>query len=368
MNINKIYNEDCQEGIKRIPDASIDCILTDPPYLYLKGQKLDRSFDERALFLEFARVLKPKGFIVLFGRGTSFYRWNILLDKVRMYNGEYGYLYEFNGKRFFNDIEVGSEALKAPLFQFKEEIVWDKSYTSSPLMPLSRVHETIVIYTKNGGFINKVKVPYLEMKGHDIDGICQDIKRMRSILNNTTSLNNVLAYLEDNKKYLDKDVVDKYNVSRQSGVKQIDRAAAVMSSIENGMNEKSIIRSDRYDNDKFCKTGVIAANQPKTGDRCCNAINSITQGMNEKSIIREPGNRYKAIHPTQKPVRLLERLLALTTQPGDVVLDPFSGSCSTAVACINTERKFIGFEIDSEYYEAGIKRLKEVFSEPKLAM
>lgn len=336
MNINKIYNEDCQEGIKRIPDASVDCILTDPPYLYLKGQKLEREFDEKTLFQEFKRVLKPDGFVVLFGRGTSFYRWNTILA------------------------ELG--------FTFKEEIVWDKSYTSSPLLPLSRVHETIVIYTKNGGFINKVKVPYLEMKGHDIDGICQDIKRMRSILNNTTSLNNVLAYLEDNKKYLDKDVVDKYNVSRQPGVKQIDRAAAVVSSIENGMNEKSIIRSDRYDNDKFCKTGVIAANQPKTGDRCCNAINSITQGMNEKSIIREPGNRYKAIHPTQKPVRLLERLLALTTQPGDVVLDPFSGSCSTAVACINTERKFIGFEIDSEYYEAGIKRLKEVFSEPKLAM
>lgn len=324
MELNKIYNEDCQMGIKRIPDNSVDCILTDPPYLYLKNQKLDRPFDEQALFSEFKRVLKPTGFVVMFGRGTSFYRWNTILA------------------------ELG--------FEFKEEIVWDKSYTSSPLMPLSRVHETIVIYTKNGGFINKVKVPYLEMKGHDIDGICQDIKRMRSILNNTTSLNNVLAYLEDNKKYLDKDVVDKYNVSRQPGVKQIDRAAAVVSSIENGMNEKSIIRSDRYDNDKFCKTGVIAANQPKTGDRCCNAINSITQGMNEKSIIREPGNRYKAIHPTQKPVRLLERLLALTTQPGDVVLDPFSGSCSTAVACINTERKFIGFEIDSEYYEAGIKR------------
>ena len=51
--INKIYNEDCLEGIKRIPDASIDCILTDPPYLYLKGQKLDRPFDEHALFTEF---------------------------------------------------------------------------------------------------------------------------------------------------------------------------------------------------------------------------------------------------------------------------------------------------------------------------
>nr|DAS14473.1 MAG TPA: adenine-specific methyltransferase [Caudoviricetes sp.] len=322
--------------MKRIPNESIDCILTDPPYLYLKGQKLERPFDERDLFAEFKRVLKPAGFIALFGRGSSLYRWCTILEDLGL--------------------------------EFKEEIVWDKSYTSSPLMVLSRVHELVIIYTKKGGVLNKVKVPYLEMKGHDIDSICQDIKRMRSILNNTTSLDNVLAYLQDNKKFLDVDIVDKYNVSRQPGVKQIDRAAAVVSSIENGMNEKSIIRSDRYDNDRFCKKGVIAANQPKTGDRCCNAINSITQGMNEKSIIRELGNRYKAIHPTQKPVRLLERLLALTTQPGNVVLDPFSGSCSTAVACINTNRKYIGFEIDKEYYDAGVKRLNEVLSEPKLAM
>ena len=50
IELDKIYNEDCQEGIKRIPDASIDCILTDPPYLYLKGQKLERKFDEQTLF------------------------------------------------------------------------------------------------------------------------------------------------------------------------------------------------------------------------------------------------------------------------------------------------------------------------------
>lgn len=214
--------------------------------------------------------------------------------------------------------------------------------------------------------LNKVKVPYLEMKKNDIDSICQDIRRMRSVLNNTSSLNNVLAYLENNKKYLDINVVDKYNVSRKPGLKQIDRAAAVVSSIENGMNEKSIIRADRYDNDRFSKTGVIAANQPKTGDRCCNAINSITQGMNEKSIIRELGNRYKAIHPTQKPPRLIERLLALVSQPGDIILDTFAGSCSTAIACINTNRQFICYEIDKEYYDAGLDRVKKALIESKL--
>ncbi|WP_418988191.1 DNA methyltransferase [Bacteroides heparinolyticus] len=104
--------------MKRIPDASVDCILTDPPYLYLK-HKLDRPFDERRLFGEFKRVLKPKGFVVLFGRGTSFYRWNTELSNLG--------------------------------FDFKEEIVWDKSFTSSPLLSLSRVHETISVHTLRGG-------------------------------------------------------------------------------------------------------------------------------------------------------------------------------------------------------------------------
>lgn len=58
IELNKIYNEDCLEGMKRIPDNSIDCILTDAPYLYLKNQKLDKPFDENAFFSECKRVLK----------------------------------------------------------------------------------------------------------------------------------------------------------------------------------------------------------------------------------------------------------------------------------------------------------------------
>lgn len=337
MNINKIYNEDCQEGIKRIPDASVDCILTDPPYLYLKGQKLDRPFDEQALFLEFARVLKPTGFIVLFGRGTSFYRWNTLLDRVRVYNDEYGYLYEFNGKRFFNDIEIGIETLKNPLFQFKEEIIWDKRYISSPVLPLNRIHETIAVLAKQNGSINKVKIPYLEMKKFDIDGILQDLNRMRGILRNPKSLNNVLEFLKNNEE-----------------------------TINNGWDERPTVRMDYMEATR--PNNVAIGPGTPSGDRSVNAMQSISCGMSEKSIIRVGREHYKTIHPTQKPVRLIERLLALVTQPGDVVLDPFSGSCSTAVACINTNREYIGFEIDKEYYEAGIKRLNEILAEPKLAM
>lgn len=334
MNINQIYNEDCQEGIKRIPDASIDCILTDPPYLYLKGQKLERPFDEHALFAEFKRVLKPDGFVVLFGRGTSFYRWNTILA------------------------ELG--------FVFKEEVIWNKAYITSPLLPLLRVHESISISCKGKGRIKRSKIPYLEAKCNDIDSILQDIKRMRTILHNTESLKAVEDFLINNAASYKFDRISGYNVSAQPGFKNEDRCAAVVRAINDGCTEKSIMRTDLYTDDKANKKGLHG--EMKTGDRSCNVISSIQCGMNEKSIIGVARDHYSAIHPTQKPVRLLERLLALVTQPEDVVLDPFSGSCSTAIACINTNRKYIGFEIDKEYYEAGVKRLNEVQKEPKFAM
>ncbi len=54
-------------------------------------------------------------------------------------------------------------------------------------------------------------------------------------------------------------------------------------------------------------------------------------------------------HPTQKPVKLMARMILLSSNPGDVVLDPFLGSGTTAVACVATGRKCIGFEIDPRW-------------------
>lgn len=62
-------------------------------------------------------------------------------------------------------------------------------------------------------------------------------------------------------------------------------------------------------------------------------------------------------HPTQKPQKLLKRLILASSNEGDVVLDPFMGGGSTAVACIENNRNFLGFEIDEEYYSNSIKRI-----------
>ncbi len=61
--------------------------------------------------------------------------------------------------------------------------------------------------------------------------------------------------------------------------------------------------------------------------------------------------KYEKIHPTQKPVELLERLIELFTDEGDIVIDPVCGSGSTIIAALNKNRKGFGFEIKKDFYK-----------------
>lgn len=330
----QLFNCDNLEIMKMLTDESVDVILTDPPYLYLKNQKLERPFDEQLFFSECKRLLTKKGFIVMFGRGESFYRWNTILA------------------------DLG--------FIFKEEVIWNKSYCTSPLMALSRVHETVSIFTKGKGVINKVKVPYLEMKSHDLDSIIGDVKRMRSILKNTKSLDAVLEFLENNNVPTDSDNVLSTSIS--SIVKTQDRCASVLSGMKNGMNEKSIVDIYDYNSTERAhneKNNVVASPKLKNGDRCVYVMSNLVDGQNEKTIIKQVRDHYSAIHPTQKPVRLLERLLALVI-PGDknkediIVFDPFGGSFSTMEAVYNMQMQGISCEIDKEYFDLGKERIEKL--------
>ena len=71
---------------------------------------------------------------------------------------------------------------------------------------------------------------------------------------------------------------------------------------------------------------------------------------------------YAGWHPTQKPIILLERIIKAHTQPGEVVLDCFSGSGSTMIAAHNTGRSFVGCEVDSDYYNKSLERLDTLSS------
>lgn len=64
-------------------------------------------------------------------------------------------------------------------------------------------------------------------------------------------------------------------------------------------------------------------------------------------------------HPCPMPVELMERIILLTTEPNDLVVDTFGGSGTTAIACLNTGRRYILFEKDHHYYDIAVKRIEE---------
>lgn len=71
-------------------------------------------------------------------------------------------------------------------------------------------------------------------------------------------------------------------------------------------------------------------------------------------------NRKGKVHPTQKPIDLLEYLIKTYSNEGDIILDNTMGSGSTGVACVNTNRNFIGIELNEEYFKIAEKRIKNV--------
>lgn len=71
-------------------------------------------------------------------------------------------------------------------------------------------------------------------------------------------------------------------------------------------------------------------------------------------------------HPTIKPLHIIKSLIINSVGRGGIVLDPFIGSGTTAVACVQEQRHFIGFEIDEKYYKIATERIKLAMSEPTL--
>lgn len=83
------------------------------------------------------------------------------------------------------------------------------------------------------------------------------------------------------------------------------------------------------------------------------------KNMGTPSLLAIPNPVGKKTHPTEKPVGLLRILIENSSAPGDVVLDPFVGSGTTAVACLRTGRNYIGFELDERYHAIAQQRIAE---------
>ncbi|MGP1438525.1 MAG: DNA-methyltransferase [Treponema sp.] len=205
-------------------------------------------------------------------------------------------------------------------FKFKEEVIWEKYTASNPAIPLRRLHESIFIFAKDKGVIKQRRVPYLEVvqtKADPINQIKNDIHFIRKELKNKVKLNEILRYLKT--------------------------------------GEVKLELRGKTNSPSYRENSKITPNY-------INYLNKINKGFYENSIIKITHLK-NAHHPTEKPVRLMERLIALVTEEGQTVVDPFMGSGTTGVACMNTDRNFIGMELDEKYLETALKRIEEAIEQ-----
>ena len=237
MEVNRIYNEDCLEGMNRIPDKSVDMILCDLPY-GTTACKWDTIIPFEPLWEQYERVIKDNGAIVLFGTEpfSSFLRTS-------------------NIKRY------------------RYDLIWEKSRFTNFLFvkkQFGKVHENISVFYK--------KQPT-------------------------------------------------YNPQMEVG-------------------------------EPYKRKGT---GKPKTKELMINPATDngkVSDGLRyPKSILKFPFHNVGNVHPTQKPSDLFEYLIRTYTNENETILDNCMGSGTTAIACINTSRNYIGFELDETYFNLANERI-----------
>ncbi len=243
---------DCLELLPEIPDKSIDLILCDLPY-GTSACKWDSVIPFEKLWVEYERIIKDNGAIVLFG--SEPFSSALRMSNIKLY--KYDWKWEKpSGANFLN-------------FKYQP----------------AKVHEDIMVFGKQAvSYSKRGNMAYFPQMG-------------------------------EGKPY-----------SQRSGKQKSDR-------------NNSTVRSPIAQ--------VVTNNDGKRYPR---------------SIIKFALDKEK-LHPTQKPVALLEYLIRTYTVPGDLVLDSCMGSGSTCAAAINTNRHYIGFEKDPEIFRIAEERVNKIYLE-----
>ena len=302
MELNKIYNEDCLEGMKKIPDGSVDLILTDPPYGTVKGLETDgwkdknntqwdSVIDTKELFDEYARVLRDNGRIILFSQEPY-------TSSLRTYNETYGIEFNYPMIWLKNNHANSFMAKKAPLNYFEDINIFTKKYSRNSFKELREyfkgLQEFIGLSLKE---INKV------MGSRSAEHTFYWNSYQFSLCTKKTYQK--LEYLFNIKEwgeYIKYEDLEKYNYKRTYNLPK---------------------------GEKFIKNVL----------------------QFDKESVRH--------HPTQKPISMLEYLINIYSNENDTVLDSCMGGGSTAIAAINTNRNYIGFELDEGYYNTSLERIEE---------
>ena len=242
IELNSIYNEDCLEGMKRIPDKSVDMILCDLPY-GTTACKWDTIIPFKPLWEQYERIIKDDGAIVL--TASQPFTSALIMSNPKI---------------------------------FKYSWVWDKvkatGHLNAKKQPLRRFEDVCIFYKKQCTYNPQM------------------IER-------------------------EKPRIDNYSV------------------------EKEYIGDGNQVYGTFKRMSNVYTHYYPT---------NIQEFSN--------ADQTKAYHPTQKPVALFEYMIRTYTNAGETVLDNCMGSGTTAIACLNTNRNFIGFEMDKGYFDIANERIE----------
>lgn len=215
-------------------------------------------------------------------------------------------------------------------------------------------------------------VPYLDNMGLELRQQIILDKGMRAVSGRATKnykmfpnvTESILFIIKDNKRF-----IKPFLKSRQQALgltaKEINEALGVKSngggmwSIYTGKNVCEQFPTEELWN-KLSR--VLQFNLP---------YNKLAQTFNPQMGYTDVWNdidfyKEKRYHPTQKPIKLIERLIAASSNEGDIVLDPFSGCGSTQLSCIDLKRNYIAIELDKQYYETALKRIELLNLSPSI--
>jgi len=202
--------------------------------------------------------------------------------------------------------------------QYREHITWVKRICMMQT-GLIRGHEEILVFKHKGVTFYKTKGKYEDVK---VPGVMFDVVTIETIQRHISDL----YWAIDNKGNMRKSAFS------ASGQSVYQRECYV---------EKS-------------KKGIKKQRIPNNNSSNFTNLWSFLSPTQAKQL-----GKVKHQHPTQKPLELMKRLVELTTPPGGIVLDPFAGSGTTAIACLETGRQYICIEQSEEYYQMILARIAD---------
>ena len=337
----KIYNGDCLSIFKDIEDKSVNLVLIDPPYNIGKDKKWDKwkTVNEYVEFMgkvfkECQRVLKDNG---------SFY---------------------FFHNDFLQIVELQNYINNNTDFVFKQLLVWNKRFDKAnnkgfldgfieveKLRNYQKMAEYCLYYTfQDETGLNKIN----RKTNENYQELRKYIKRhldKKNLKYNSPEIINL---------FLDSGIYSNYNSARANAQNKLDyykkSFEPMTEKLYNYLNPLL-----EWENDYNWFKNVYKEYRQEY-EELREEYESLRYTFNNLKIhhsVMDYEIAKKQGHITPKPVDLLEYLIKTSSNEGDIVLDCFMGSGSTGVACMNTNRKFIGIELDNNYFNIAKQRIEE---------